>query len=226
MNDISSLERIVDNHKVDGVVLMRTFLEDAQIEFLQQKGISFVVTGSTNYENVIQIDHNHRSACRELTSILLMKNLKRIALVGEDEGYVVTQSRLIGFREAYRQAGEKLDEELLFLNPENRVRIDKTVNEILERDVDCILCMDDAVASRVLKALRQRHVKVPQDVRVASFYDSTILENHVPSITSLSFDAKELGRVACRMLLDLVEGLEVSEKTLLPYEVVLKESTK
>lgn len=226
MNDISSLERIVDNHKVDGVVLMRTFLEDAQIEFLQQKGISFVVTGSTNYENVIQIDHNHRSACRELTSILLMKNLKRIALVGEDEGYVVTQSRLIGFREAYRQAGEKLDEELLFLNPENRVRIDKTVNEILERDVDCILCMDDAVVSRVLKALRQRHVKVPQDVRVASFYDSTILENHVPSITSLSFDAKELGRVACRMLLDLVEGLEVSEKTLLPYEVVLKESTK
>ena len=65
-----------------------------------------------------------------------------------------------------------------------------------------------------------------QDVRVASFYDSTILENHVPSITSLAFDAKELGKVACRTLLDLVEGLEVKQKTLLPYEVVLKESTK
>ena len=67
---------------------------------------------------------------------------------------------------------------------------------------------------------------MPQDVRVASFYDSTILENHVPSITSLAFDAKELGKVACRTLLDLVEGLEVKQKTLLPYEVVLKESTK
>ena len=32
MNDISSLERIVANHKVDGVILMRTFLEDAQID--------------------------------------------------------------------------------------------------------------------------------------------------------------------------------------------------
>lgn len=226
MNDIASLERIVANHKVDGVILMRTFLEDAQIEFLQQKNIPFVVTGSTNYEGVFQIDHNHKSACRELTSILLMKNMKRIALVGEDEGYVVTQSRLRGFREAYKQMGEKLNEDLLYLNPENRVRIDKTVNEILEQNVDCILCMDDAVASRVLKALRQHHVKVPGDVRVASFYDSTILETHVPSITSLSFDAKELGRVACRTLLDLVEGQEVMQKTLLPYEVVLKESTK
>ena len=48
----------------------------------------------------------------------------------------------------------------------------------------------------------------------------------MPSITSLAFDAKELGKVACRTLLDLVEGLEVKQKTLLPYEVVLKESTK
>jgi DNA-binding LacI/PurR family transcriptional regulator len=53
-----------------------------------------------------------------------------------------------------------------------------------------------------------------------------VLENNVPSITSLSFDAKELGMVACRTLLDLTEGLEVKERTLLPYEVVLKESTK
>ena len=92
--------------------------------------------------------------------------------------------------------------------------------------MDCILCMDDAAASRVLKILREKKVKVPDDVRVASFYDSTILENHVPSITSLSFDAKELGRVACRTLLDMIEGIDVKERTLLPYEVVLKESTK
>lgn len=226
MNDISSLERVIANGKVDGVVLMRTVMKDAQIEFLQEKNIPFVTTGSTNYKGVVQIDHNHRSACKELTSIILMKHLRKIALVGEDEGYVVTHSRLTGFKEAYEQMGEPLDESLLYLNPENRVRVDKAVNEILERNVDCILCMDDAVASRVLKVLREKQVKVPDDVRVASFYDSTILENHVPSITSLSFDAKELGRVACRILLDMVEGIEVDEKTLLPYEVVLKESTK
>lgn len=224
--DISSLERIIANHKVDGVVLMRTFLKDSQIEFLRQKEIPFVTTGSTNYEGVVQIDHDHRNACKELTSIILMKRLKKIALIGEDEGYMVTQSRLDGFKEAYRQMGIPLDESLLYLNPENRVRIDKTVSDILERGVDCILCMDDAVARRVLKALREKRARVPEDVRVASFYDSTILENHVPSITSLSFDAKELGKTACRTLLDMIDGIEVKERTLLPYEVVLKESTK
>lgn len=224
--DISSLERIILNRKVDGVILMRTFVEDIQIEFLQKKKIPFVTIGSTFYKGVVQIDHNHKSACKELTSIILMKQMKKVALIGGDESHMVTQSRLRGFREAYQKMGQPLDESLLFLSLENNVMVDKKVEEILERGVDCILCMDDAVCSRVLKKLREEHMKVPQDIRVASFYNSTVLENNVPSITSLSFDSKELGMVACRTLMDLIEGQDVKERTLLPYEVVLKESTK
>lgn len=224
--DISSLERIILNRKVDGVILMRTFVEDIQIEFLQKKKIPFVTIGSTFYKGVVQIDHNHKSACKELTSIILMKQMKKVALIGGDESHMVTQSRLRGFREAYQKMGQPLDESLLFLSLENNVMVDKKVEEILERGVDCILCMDDAVCSRVLKKLREEHMKVPQDIRVASFYNSTVLENNMPSITSLSFDSKELGMVACRTLMDLIEGQDVKERTLLPYEVVLKESTK
>lgn len=225
-SDISSLERIISNHKVDGVILMRTFVEDAQIEYLSTKEIPFVTIGSSNYPGVVQIDHNHKSACRELTSYILMKQLKKVALIGGDERHVVTQSRLRGFREAYQKMGLTPDENLLYLNLENSVLVDKMVEEILEKKVDCILCMDDAICSRVLKKLRMEHKEVPRDVKVASFYNSTVLENNVPSITSLKFDAKELGMVTCRTLLDLIDGLEVKQRTLLPYEVVLKESTK
>ena len=227
-NDISSLERIIANHKVDGVILMRTFVEDEQIDFLQTKNVPFVTIGSTsaNYKGVIQIDHNHKSACKELTSIILMKQMNKIALIGGNEEHVVTQSRLRGFREAYEKMGEVIDPTMLFLNLDNHVVIDKIVEEVLERKAECILCMDDAVCSRVLKKLREKHVKVPKDIRVASFYNSSVLENNVPSITSLSFDAKELGMVACKTVLDVIEGAEVETRTLLPYEVVLKESTK
>lgn len=227
-NDISSLERIIANHKVDGVILMRTFVEDEQIDFLQTKNVPFVTIGSTstNYKGVIQVDHNHKSACKELTSIILMKQMEKIALIGGNEEHVVTQSRLRGFREAYEKMGEVIDPTMLFLNLDNHVVIDKIVEEVLERKAECILCMDDAVCSRVLKKLREKHVKVPKDIRVASFYNSSVLENNVPSITSLSFDAKELGMVACKTVLDVIEGAEVETRTLLPYEVVLKESTK
>lgn len=224
-NDLSSLDRVVSNHKVDGVILMRTFVDDAQVEYLLGKNIPFVTVGSSDYDGVIQIDHNHRCACKELTNILLLKGMKRLALIGGEEGYSVNRERIGGFKEAYEEMGLPIEEELLFLNLDNHIVVDKKVEEILNEHVDGILCLDDGICGKVLRALREKNVEVPKDIKVASFYNSTVLENNVPSITSLDFDAKEIGMVACQTLLDLIEKKEVEQRTLLSYQVVLKEST-
>ena len=78
----------------------------------------------------------------------------------------------------------------------------------------------------VLKELRSRNVRVPEDIRVASCYNSKLLENYPVSVTTLNFDVMESGRTACRLLLDLISGRPVPRKTVLDYEVLLKDSTK
>lgn len=225
-DDITGLERVVNNRKVDGVILLRTFEKDKQIEFLKAKKVPFVATGSTSYSGVVQIDHDHESACRELTSVVLLNKNARVALLGADEKIIVNKRRKKGFQEAFAMAGREVDQELLFLNLENRQEINHAVEEALEKKADFLLCMDDGICSQVLRKLRQSHVKVPNQVKVASFYNSSVLQNNVPSITSLAFDAKELGMVACQNLLSQIDGVEVPSKMLLSYEVVLKESTK
>lgn len=225
-NDVSSLERILSNRKVDGVILLRTFVKDAQIELLSSRNIPFVTAGSTEYKNVIQIDHDHRNACRELTSIILMRGMERIALLGGNESFVVNRSRFQGFEEAYAQMGKQCEPDLIYMNLESKAFMDRAVESAMDQKVDCILCMDDAICSQVLRKLRQEHIKVPRDVRVASFYNSSVLENNIPSITSLSFDARELGNAVCKNLLAQIGEENVEERTLLSYEVVLKESTK
>ena len=225
-NDISSLERIISNHKVDGVILLRTFVKDSQIELLSGRNIPFVTAGSTEYKRVVQIDHDHENACRELTSIILMRQMEKVALLGGNESFVVNRSRFRGFEKAYEQLGRSYAHDLIYMNLESKAFIDRAVDSAMEKKADCILCMDDAICSQVLRKLRQEHIKVPRDVRVASFYNSSVLENNIPSITSLSFDARELGSAACKNLLAQIEDGDYEEKTLLSYEVVLKESTK
>ena len=63
---------------------MRTCVDDDQLECLLTKTVPFDTSGSTSaiYKGVIQIDHNHKSACKELTSIILMKQMDKIALIG------------------------------------------------------------------------------------------------------------------------------------------------
>ena len=224
--DVTKLERIVRNRKVDGVILLRSFMDDVQVEYLQEKNVPFVVTGSSNYKGVVQVDNDHRAACRELTSILLMKRMKKIALIGGNEEHVVTQSRLMGFKDAFADSGTAVDESLIYMNLDNPVLLDGKLDDIIKREVDCIVCMDDAICMEVLYKLRREGISVPDQIRVASFYNSSMLESHDPSITSLDFDAKELGMLVCRTLLDMIEGQKVQKKTLLGYEVRLRESTK
>ena len=225
-DDVASLKRIIMNRKVDGVILLRTFVNDPQVEFLIEKDIPFVAAGSSEYEKVKQVDHDHETACKELTSIILMRGLKNIAILGGNESFVVNQTRLRGVRDAYEQFGIKLEPGSLFMNLESKPFIEKAVDDALAQKAECILCMDDAICSQALRKLRQDHVKIPDDVRIASFYNSSVLENNIPGITSLTFDAKELGMTACKNLLSQVDGEELPDKVLLSYEVVLKESTK
>lgn len=225
-SDISGLERVISNRKVDGVVLLKTYVDDLQIEFLRSKRIPFVTTGSTTYEDVYTVDHDHFSACRELSSVLLMRQFRRISLLGGGESAVVNQNRKKGFEQAYKDMNLELDSGIIYMNLETKALIDKAVDDALAQKTDCILCMDDAICGQVLRKLRQEHVHIPEDIKIASFYNSSVLENNMPMITSLSFNERELGMEACKNLLAQINEEEVKEHTLLSYEVVLKESTK
>ena len=224
--DISNLERMIANRKVDGIVLMRSLVQDKGIRMLKEKKIPFVVVGSSEEEGVMQIEQDNEGGCRELTSILLMKQLNRIALIGGNENYSVTQKRLKGFLKAFEDMGKTPEKDLIYMNSESMASIEWVVEEILKKGADCIVCMDDNICGRVLNKLKKAKVSVPKHMKVASFFNSNILENNVPPITSVAFDVKNLGMLACKVLIKMIEKEEVEPLNKIGYEVVLKESTK
>lgn len=223
--DVSALERVLKNRKVDGVILLRTYTRDFQIELLQNWQIPFVTVGSTEYKNVCQVDNDQQSACRELTQILLRQGMKHISLLGGVDTLMITHFRLQGFLDGLHQEGMETKESMIFLNLENQDAINAAVEQSVTEGADCILCMDDVICGYVMRKLRQDQKKIPEDVCLASYYSSSVLEHSLPSITSLKFDARELGREAAKALLDQIEGREVKAQTLLPYQVLLREST-
>ncbi len=223
---ITQLERAVTNRKVDGVILTRTLTDDAPMRYLQENGVPFVAIGSTENRQAVQIDNDHKSACRELTEMLLNRGIRKIALIGGSESYVVTRNRLQGFLEAFAVREDWDGEKQIFLNVGDGCRVEEIVEKLLTDRVECAVCMDDFLCGCVLNALQQRRIAVPEQVQAASFYDSSILANRIPAVTSIRFDVEELGRKACELLLRMLDGDEVERHTLLGYEVRMRESTK
>ena len=161
---ITQLERAVTNRKVDGVILTRTLTDDAPMRYLQENGVPFVAIGSTEDTLAVQIDNDHKGACRELTETLLNRGIKKIALIGGSESYVVTRNRLQGFLEAFAARKDWDGEKQIFLNVSDGRRVEEIVDELLTDRVECIVCMDDFLCGCVLNALQQRGIAVPEQI--------------------------------------------------------------
>ncbi len=220
------LARIIDNRKVDGVILGRTLKDDKNVALLKDKGTPFVVIGSSEDADVIQIDNDHIKACRELTDILIMKGMRRFSLIGGDMNHMVNITRYEGFKSALQDRNINPDQNLIYLNNEKDEEIERAVDNAIMNNAECIMCMDDRICATVVNKLRRDSVMIPGEIRVASFYNSRLLDEVRTPITALQYDPKELGATACRTLLEVTEGHEVPKKQLLSYEVLLKGSTR
>uniref|UniRef100_UPI004026A9B2 LacI family DNA-binding transcriptional regulator n=1 Tax=Gemmiger formicilis TaxID=745368 RepID=UPI004026A9B2 len=225
-NETRPVERLLDNRKIDGLILTRTLERDPLIPLLKARKVPFVAIGQPEDDQVLSVDHNQVGGCREMTSLLLMKGMKHIALLGGSMLYTVNQSRLEGFRQAYVKMGQKIDESLLFLELESDDLRMEAVQQAVERGADCILCMDERLAQLTLNMLKQLNLRVPQDIRLASLYDNENLVNTVPPITAVQFNADILGLKATQQLLCALQGHPVETRMELGYQVSLRESTQ
>lgn len=185
MDDMSQLQRVVENHKIDGLILGRTLIRDDRIKYLKQTYLPFVAIGSTEEPNVAQIDNDHIEACRELTSILIMKGMKKFALIGGDSNHVVNRTRREGFEQGITGAGLMIEDMKVYMDCVDRSNVEMAVEDSMCHMVDCIVCMDDGICNWALDKLRKEVISVPEQIRVASFYNSALLENNRPAITSL-----------------------------------------
>lgn len=225
-SDITGVIRLVENHKVDGLLLGRTYTDDIAIKYLMREKMPFVTIGSTDTEGVVQVDNNDRGGCSDLTSLLLLKGLRKLALVGGDSTYVVNNNRLRGFLEGHERAGVTPGDNLIRMNVNGVYMIGKTVKELLAQRVDCIIGMDDSICNSILTVLVNEGVRIPDDIKVASFFNTSMINHNQPSITSLKYDVSKLGMTACATLLDMINGRETRQITLMDFEVSIKESTR
>ncbi len=224
-HDIGNLRRLVENRKVDGIILTRTLFDDEAAEYLKKGSIPFVVIGSSPDQELVQVDNDHLTACSDLTGTLLSRGFRRIALMGGDGTHIITDTRRKGYELAFAKAGVPLDESIIYMNVEEPVRAGAVLKDVLQKDVDCLICMDEKLTGMVMSECRSRHIRIPEDLRLASFYNSAFLANSTPAVTALDIDDQRLGAAAGAKLLEMIAGEKPESVLIRNYQVILREST-
>lgn len=225
-SDTTQLERQLASHKTDGVILSRAMEDDPCLDLLRQYRLPFVVIGRCEDSDIPQVDNDQVGASYEMTRLLLRLGARRIGLIVGTTTYTVNIDRVRGYLRALPEFGLAEDRRLMQDGVESITQRADALEAILEQHPDCLLCGDDRLAFDIMQALHSRHIRVPQDLQVASLYDSELLLSTTPNVSAVQFDAERLGASACRMLLDILAGKQVKTRQVEGYQVILRDTTR
>lgn len=225
---MAPLLRTLDNRKVDGVILSRTVENDALVDILFKRGMPFATIGSLTADcrgkAAVEADHDQIGGCRAFAAEFFHACPGTVAVLGNDMTYIVNQSRIAGIQQAMKAQGLPEDKVKFYLDLKNNDLIFRALDDLLGKGIRSILFMDDGVCINALPYLKNLGLKIPEDLRVASLYDSEELANQNPPISALQFDAAALGRVTCRELLRCLQGDEYDPQPILGYRIIHRSS--
>lgn len=224
--DISALERLLRNRKVDGVILTRLVSDDRALALLRESGIPFAVIGSIHDTSITQVDSDHRSGCREVMEHVLGTGCKNHILLAGNPEYKVNKDRYAGYEAALAGAGLRTDASKAFWNATDSASVDGILRDAMALGPDCLVCMDDVICARALVWLRKKGYRVPDDVKIASFHDSGALQQNEPPITALHIDVPALASTAGTVLLNEIEGKPFDRINGIGYSLCIRDSTR
>lgn len=102
--------------------------------------------------------------------------------------------------------------------------IKETLKEI--ENIDGIFSSSDLIAAQVIQVCNELNIRIPSDVKLVGFDDVEIAKLTTPTITTIHQPIKEMAKLAIELIDSKYKNIEVNEQTILPIELVVRNSTK
>ena len=228
----SLMERGVDGLIVEGT---KTAFPNPNAEFyrkLQQMGVPVVFFNGycRDLRDAVYIVTDDRGAGRQAVDLLVSGGCRKLGGVFKSDD-MQGHDRYAGFSEGLIRNGCPLsDENVVWYTTAEKNRLFREDNReyLLERLKGCdgIVCYNDQIAYGVIELLREHGVRVPEDVSVTGFDDSSVSEYSPVKITSFAHPKDEMGRIAAQKLIRMLRDGETEYPVVLPMPLVEKQSTK
>lgn len=228
----TNIQMLVAN-RVDGLLISLSRETDSyeHLQTLLDKRIPVVLfdrVAESVHANKVIVDD--RDGASKATEYLVQTGCKNIAYIGGPEHLYISNQRLKGYTDALQRNAIPIDDDFIFhchdLNSDVIAATDKLLSG--SKKPDAILCLNDPVAVQVMQILKQRNIRIPDDISIIGFTNEPVSQFIEPSLTTVSQPADEIGRVAASLFLEQMQDkddLEPVTKTL-PTELLIRNSTR
>lgn len=203
----------------DGVVIVCVNFRDPEVLELVNSDIP-TVTIDHLFNNICAIMSDNVKGMRDLLHYIYDMGHRRIAYIHGVESSV-TQRRLASFHKTVAELGLDVPDEYIrqaaYRDTKGAYAETEKLLDLKKRPT-CILYPDDFACYGGINAIRERGLRVPEDISVAGFDGIRIARHIEPKLTTLRQDTYQLGRKAAEKVISLIE----QPKTTLIEQIVVE----
>lgn len=214
----------------DGLLLVLPENIETYLQTLRQRRFPFVLidhqgTGETESA----VGATNRQGGYDATQYLIKLGHRRIGFITGSLDLGCARDRLAGYKAALTDWGLSIDPALIqegdFQQPRG-FACAQALLSLLDRPTG-IFASNDVMTFGVMEAVRDRGLRIPDDVSIIGFDDIPQAASVYPPLTTIRQPLAEMGATATRMLLELINNPDQpAQRIELPTELIVRASTR
>lgn len=224
--------RVFASHRVDGIALMGSVLDQVEVRALFRRAPAVFVNGENlslaGYQSELPVGcirANDIGGIEAMMGHLFQEGCRTFAYVNGPQGAsnvtrrdtVLRCLREAGIRGSLVQHAGDLD---------GLRSVTKLASKIAADRPDVVICYDDKLALSTIDALRGLGIHVPNDIAVVGFDDIPFASMASPRLTTVAQPAAQMGQLAVEMLMSAIHGEGLPASSVVPVQLIARESSR
>jgi len=223
------VERFLNAGHVDGAILVGPHGDDTLPRRLARRGLPIVLNDRPLDSIAVSfVDSDNRNGGLAAVRHLIQQGRRSIATIYGTLDLSSARDRLDGYRAALVEAGLALDPSLEAAGDYSPKVAAEAMRALLARhpDIDALFAASDSMAAAALTVLNDAGRRVPEDVAIVGFDDSSVATTTRPTLTTIRQPIEAMGREMARLLLRRIDDPDDAPlQVVFPTELVVRESS-
>ena len=219
---------LVHSRQIDGLIVLNRRAKDRQLLQLIESGFPVVLIGRLDHPSACYVGTDDIGLSCKATEHLLGLGHELIAHISyAPSSYLGARARLIGYRQALKQAGVPYDESLVRFADHSAESGYHETGPLLDLSPrpTALFAGNDTIAFGAMAAIHERGLRIPEDIAIVGYDDLPNARYAIPPLTTIWSKPLQVGRRAGEMLISLIQGEEPEDAQLvIRGELVIRES--
>lgn len=174
------------------------------------------------------IECDNKAGSRYVAETLIQVGCRRLVYIGSDtrDDVMPADDRLLGFEKTCQEHGLDIRVIATDENTFGKINYYDLLEQLFQEEEipDGIFASSDVIAAQTLQCCRKHGIQVPEQVKIVGFDDVNIATLTAPTITTIHQPVDEMAELAVRYLKDALDGKIVPQRSILPVQIVRRES--